>query len=375
MGRKRVFPPLVHTHKGQDRVYWHGAWHYLGVSGSPAAAAEYRRLLAVWAADPLAAPRAAGLTIAELGRDYLASDAVPGPRAYQTGRALDLLNTHHAATPAAEFGPAALAAWQKWLCGLTDSRGRRRCNRSYVLKLVGIVRGMFRWAVATERLAETQYRALLTVDPPRLGEARPPRTVVAADPAHVAAALPFLRPPVRAAVELLILTGARPSEVLRLRPRDVFRGGVVTLPGTGPVDLDAAGVWVAAPPHKTEHHGQPRWVVFGPRAQGVLAPWLDRPPSAYCFSPAEGAAGLHRRVRGAFYPARSLRQALVRACRRAGVPPITPYQLRHRALTEIDLAHGLDAAQAVGGHASPATTRRYARRSFAVAARVAAARG
>src|SRR5689334_3264372 len=180
MGRKRIWPPRVHRNGGNERVYWMGEWYHLGPADSPAAAAK--------PAEP---------TVLELAADYLASDAVTDAQRKQTLRALDLLNEQHAETPIAEFGPRALAAWQSWLCP-----GRRR---TYVLKLVNVVRGMFRWAVATERLPETNYRALLTVDPPRRSEARPGKVVTAADPAHVEAVLPFLLPPVRAILELLLL--------------------------------------------------------------------------------------------------------------------------------------------------------------------------
>jgi len=56
MGRPRVFPPKVHQNQGADRVCWGSKWHHLGPSGSPAAKAEYGRLLALWAVDPNAVP-------------------------------------------------------------------------------------------------------------------------------------------------------------------------------------------------------------------------------------------------------------------------------------------------------------------------------
>src|SRR5207237_78962 len=82
----------------------------------------------------------------------------------------------------------------------------------------------------------------------------------------------------------------------------VRRGEVVDLPGAGPVDLDAAGVWVYVPAegHKTEYKGGVRWLVFGPRARAVLAPWLDRDPAAYCFDPREAIADLWREQRAAW---------------------------------------------------------------------------
>jgi integrase len=371
MAPPRKWPPQVREHKGRSRVWWHGRWHDLGAAGSPEAAAEYRRRLAEWRADPLAGTRpAAGLRVGQLCAAYLASDAPAPGRRPQTVRALDLLNDQHAVTPVERFGPAALASWQSHLCGLRREDGRKVYSITYVRMLVAIVRRVWKWGVATERIPVERYQALMAVAGPRPGEARPGRVVRPADPAGVEAALGKLRPPARALIELLALTGARPSELARVRPKDVLRGGVVDLPGAGRVDLDAAGVWVVVPAdHKTSYRGGSRWVVLGERARAVLTPWLDRDPDAYCFSPRE-AVPPGRKVRD-YYTRRSLLQAIDRACRRAGVERFVSYSLRHLKLSEVDLALGLDAAQHAGGHSSPQTTRRYAKRSFEAAAEVA----
>ena len=57
--------------------------------------------------------------------------------------------------------------------------------------------------------------------------------------------------------------------------------------------------------------------------------------------------------------------AMVRACRKAGVPEWNPYQLRHLNAEEIDARLGLDAVQHALGHSSAQTSRRYAKRSLA----------
>lgn len=59
------------------------------------------------------------------------------------------------------------------------------------------------------------------------------------------------------------------------------------------------------------------------------------------------------------YDRTSYRNAIIRACDAAGVPRFCPYQIRHTALQLADLAAGLDAAQAMAGHSSPNTTRRW----------------
>ena len=116
----------------------------------------------------------------------------------------------------------------------------------------------------------------------------------------------------------------------------------------------------------TERHGRPRWIPLGPKAQAVLAPFLDRTDDSPCFSPREV-----RRVARTRYDRHSYCQAVRRACARAGVPAFTPYSLRHMFAEVADAELGLDAAQHAMGHSNPQTTRRYAKLSLASAAKVA----
>src|SRR5512135_941927 len=143
-------------------------------------------------------------------------------------------------------------------------------------------------------------------------------------------------------VELQRLTGMRPGEVCRMRA----------------CDLDTAGrVWVYTPErHKTEHHGRERPIYLSPRAQEVLRPWLRADPAAHLFSPIEAQeerwaeqrrnrrspmTPSHRaRTRKAKprrkprdrYDANSYRHAVAYGCRKAGIPPWHPNQLRHNRL-------------------------------------------
>ena len=221
--------------------------------------------------------------------------------------------------------------------------------------------------------------------------------VGAADPKTAARILAHLRPPTRAAIELLAVTGGRPSEVLSIRPMDVLRSGVAALPDAGRLDLDKEGVWVYVPAgHKTEGKGKHRWLVFGERARAVLAPWLDRDPDAYCFDPRESMATRYaearaerldrgggsggnrkpkavdpRRMPTARYTSGALRTAVHRACDRLGLPRIGPYQLRHAFAAEVDAAFDIDHVQATLGHSDPQVSRRYAQRSLKKAVEVA----
>jgi integrase len=60
------------------------------------------------------------------------------------------------------------------------------------------------------------------------------------------------------------------------------------------------------------------------------------------------------------YDVTSYRQAITRACKRAGVPAWRPNQLRHNAATRLRAEFGIDVAKAVLGHRRVETTQIYA---------------
>lgn len=224
------------------------------------------------------------------------------------------------------------------------------------------------------------HQALATVAGLRQGRtsARESKPVPPVADAIVEATLPFLSAPVQAMVQLQRLTGCRPGEICLMRPCDVEM---------------SAEVWCYRPAaHKTEHRGHERRIYLGPRAQNVLTPWLKRPSSDYCFSPAEAEAQrrsarqvarktpLHygnrpgsnrkakpRRPPGKQYSPDSYRRAIARACRLAKVPVWCPNQLRHTRATELRRLHGLDAAQVVLGHSEAFVTQIYAEQDFSKA--------
>lgn len=164
-----------------------------------------------------------------------------------------------------------------------------------------------------------------------------------------------------------------------------------------PCDIDrSADVWTYRPEsYKTEHHDRDRTVHIGPKGQQILARYLLRDESAYCFSPRERersrnasrranrrspmtpsqAARKPKRNRdrapGDCYAVNSYRLAIKRACLVAGVPVWRPNQLRHTAATEIRRRFGLEAAQVTLGHAAADITQVYAERDATLARRIA----
>lgn len=416
MGRKSdPFPPRPHRHEQRACVCWRrrhyhlGAWSVPPGNGSegvlsPAASVRFGKLLGMWAEDPSAVPNPTGTTIvAELCADYLESaDAPTEKRAKaRVAIAVGLLLDQYGRDPVEGFGPKSLREWQGWLARLEDEPGHKRFNRTTVSQLVACIRRVWKWGVSTERLKDEQYTALLRVSGPKPGECRETAPRPAADPDAVRATLPFLRPPARAVIELMMHTGARPGEICRLTPAEVYRTGKVELPGVGVVDLDATGVWVYAPKkHKTARLGKWKWIVLGKRARAVLAPFLLRDQNECCFSAREAVEDLRKGQRAArlarggggnkkppvgqprrqwrtYYTPDTLRQAVANAvtkANRAGgsIPIWSPYQLRHLFASGIA---DLDQARAALGHSDPQVTLRYAKRDFAAAVRVAVERG
>jgi integrase len=276
------------------------------------------------------------------------------------------LRAFYGATLARDFGPLALKAVRQ---AMIDSG----LCRNEVNKRVGRIVRAFRWAVAEELVPPSVHQGLAALAGLRAGrtEARESGPVQPVPEAFVGPIRPHVARQVWAMVELQLASGMRPGEACAMRT----------------CDLDVSGrVWAYTPwEHKTEHHGKERRIFLGPRAQEVLRPWLRLDLTAWLFSPAEATserrAGMRarrkskvqpsqisrakadpRRAPGTCYTVTSYRQAIVRGCRKAGVPAWHPNQLRHTAATRIRRELGLDAARVILGHSSAVVTEVYAER-------------
>jgi len=382
--RRRVPAYRLHKPSGQARVIIDGAHVYLGKHGSPESWEKYHRLVAERLGPRRALSRAQaitavpGISMNELilafwrhVRSYYVKNGRPTDEQAGIRSALRFVRRLYGSTPAREFGPMKLKAVRQAMMEADLSRG-------VINQYVGRVRRMFRWGVENELIPVDVYQALLTVGGLRKdrSEARETTPVEPALDKHVDATLPHLTEVVRAMVQFQRLTGCRPQEVCLLRPCDV--------------DMRAE-IWVHEPTtHKGEHRGRTRRVCIGPKAQAVLRPWLDRAPDAYCFSPRESAEAFlakrrngrvhdlpsrsrrrHGRAPGEHYTRYSYRQAVERACKRAGVPKWTPNQLRHSRGTEVRRQYGLEGSQVVLGHARADVAQVYAEKNQELAIRIA----
>jgi integrase len=382
MSKRTLRTPSYCLHKasGQAVVRIDGADHYLGKYGTPESRAEYDRLIAEWLGNGRrrAAPSAAaGLTVAELilaywqwaGRYYRDEHGEPGLEQENVRAALKPLRRLYGHTTAAAFGPLALRAVQEDLAKSGLSRGvvNARVNR---------VRRVFKWAVSYQMVPSGVYEALRTVPGLQRGrcEAREAPPVRPAPDGHVNATLPFLPAPVRAMAELQRLTGCRPGEVMVMRAIDLTMGGAV---------------WTYRPAtHKNKHRGLDRVIFLGPQAQETVKPFLTANLEAYLFSPRACVEAMRRRRAGQRktrrtpselkrprkakpkrvpaerYNRRSYYVAIVRACKKAGVPEWSPLQLRHTAATAIRARYGVEAAKVILGHTKVETTQIYAERDL-----------
>ena len=187
-------------------------------------------------------------------------------------------------------------------------------------------------------------------------------------------------PPLVAMIKLQLLCGCRPGEICQLRPCDID---------------SSRDPWCFTPTqHKTAHHGHDRRIYFGPQAQEILQPFLDRPADAYCFSPAEAQAERNaakraarkppmtpsqasrrplpppKRTPGVKYNKVSFARAVSRAVKAAGVPSWSPNQLRHAAATKLRAEFGIEASRLVLGHRDAGVTQVYAERDFEGASKI-----
>ena len=379
--RKRRVPAYrLHKSSGQARVIIGRRHHYLGKYGTPESLEKYHRLVTEYLKAPgnpphtiLASTRTLGISINELilaywdsAKKHYVKNGKPSDRQYHLRAALRPLRKLYGNTLAQDFGPKKLKLVREEMIaeGLIRKGG---LNRNYINDHIGIIKRMFRWAVAEEHVPVTVHQALETVE--SIHKGRDPRVkesekVLPAPKGDIQAVLKVVSPQIQAMIELQQLTGMRPDEVTIIRPCDIDRRN---------------SVWIYAPEsHKTEHLGIEKTILLGPKSQKILEPWLDREPMAYLFDPREVAeAALARRRRDGkpsikaanrrrsrqlrrHYDDESYCQAVKRACKKAGVPKWTPGQLRHNAGTKIRHKYGLEAARIILGHSSAATSEIYA---------------
>jgi len=377
-----VVPPFrVHKATGQGYVNLDGRRVYLGRADMPEAKRKYAREIVEWTANGgrRSVPQAE-LTVIELVNAFrrrCEAESIDKRELDHLRSAWTPIVDLYGETPAAAFGPLKLKAVRERLIVC----GKRPRTRQYVNRLVERIRFIFKWAVGAQLVPVAVYQALQVVPGLKRGktDAAESEPVKPVPDAHIDAIRPYLSRQVAALIDLQLLTAARPGELVIMRP----------------IDIDMTGkVWTYTPPtHKTAYRGHKRAIYLGPKAQEVVRPFLaGRAVEAFLFSPAEAVAEQRedrhaecktpmscgnkpgsnvkrhpRKQPGDRYDSRSYYGAVQYACKRAGIDPWHPYQLRHNAATALRKQFGVDVAATLLGHARLNTIELYAEKNHELA--------
>lgn len=287
-----------------------------------------------------------------------------------------------------KFGPLALQDCQRWMV-------KEGWTRKTVNSQVNRIRRMFKWAVSQEKIETEVLVALQTVAPLRKGrtDAKERPKVMPAKLADVKRVVPFVAPVVADMIRFQWLTGARSDEITAIRLCDLDRSG---------------DVWIYHKlEHKTAHFGKEKIIAIGPRAQKILAKYIDESkPEKFLFDPQLAVVQMaerkiktpgqkpktRQRIRER-YDAASYQHAInhgfiallrslgVTANRPKGFPMrdwvekhgVTywhPHQLRHTRGTKTRARYGVEGAQAQLGNTLEATEI-YAEKSIKLARKIA----
>lgn len=416
-----------HKKSGTDLAFVRldGKRIYLGTYDSPESRARYHQVIGEWEmAGRLLPSPPERITVAEVARQYLTwaktyyvKHGRPTSEPDNIILAIRPLLEMFGKTHAAQFGPKSLKLVRQKMI-------EKKSVRKYINRHVDRIKRMFKWAVAEELVPRDLYEGLRALAGLRFGRCGaddnppvPPAPLELVEPVK-----PHVSRQVAVMIDLQLLTGARPGEIVLMRPCDLDR---------------SRQVWTYRPSeHKTEHHGHERVIFIGPKAQEILTPFLLRAPDTFCFSPAEAEIarrkdnhehrvtpescgnnpGTNRqddpkRAAGQRYTKDSYRRAIDRGIKRAFPLPehlsqrqkpdgamesagewrarLTdaekaeikawrrrhhwhPHQLRHSYATMVRSEYGLEAAQVLLGHSNADVTQVYAERDTNRATQVAA---
>ncbi len=379
--------PKLRYHKPSSRYYYvfEGQYFYLGRDQAEAEIQYHRAMLELSQTGTIAQTNDEdGLFICELIERYILDRTEfygKDSKAFERGvAAMRYLNKGFGHYQVSQFGMTELRRLREMMMEKTE-KGRLIC-RNEINRLMREVARFWKWGASMELAPAELFAKCQTLEPLKRGHCKAPeRAPVTVVPMKsIDAVKRLVNASVRALIDLQLLTGARPGELVGLRAADIDRSGPV---------------WVARlTEHKTAHRGKVRALYFGPKAQAVLKPFiLKRNEDEYLFSPWDfveervAASATHRRpdqapspkkgerTIGDHYDVHAYRQAITRACVAAGVPHWHPHQLRHTAATEMRAAYGVEAARATLGHAHLSATEIYAEVDAQIAAKIAAERG
>ena len=166
-----------------------------------------------------------------------------------------------------EFTLPVFSTWQERVCAKRRNDGSPWYARATIKKHVSAILKCFQWGAQKGRVAFEQYAALKLLSPPTKTMARPQESRNVVTEETLKETLKHLYPSAHPLLWCLWHTGARPSELCRLKVEDLRRGGkVMSLSGVE-LDLKKLGVWCAVlTEHKTKDKTKGRVIFFGPAA-------------------------------------------------------------------------------------------------------------
>jgi len=374
----RIPTHRLHKASGQGYVRIDRRFHYTGKWGSKEADEKADQLIATYLANHRQLPEeqpddsilledlAAEYWERHVERAYVKHGAPTGEQRNIRSVLRKLLATN-GDLPVQLFTPGKLIRHRDALIA------KGLCHTS-INKEIGIIKRMFRWAAEREIVDGSCSHAIQSVQPLRRGQAgvRVKPRVFPVPQEDIDAVLEVVPRQIAAMIELQLLTGMRPGEVVQMRRRDLHQ--------------TQDGMEYRPARHKTEHHGKERVVPLGPKAREIVRAFRKLDPDAPMFSPVdvdrefregkrskrktkEPPSQQRRRAEAAANPRRNLNpaystvtygQVIRRACEGLGIPVWSPGRLRHNAGTWIRQELGLEATGAILGHSDPRSTLIYA---------------
>ena len=366
-------------------VYYHGRPHYLGLHGSPESKVAYARFVAELQANPTVFPlkgekQVLVRVLTATFLDHAKANIDPISYGHVRTVVLDFLDKLFGDnTSVDDFTPRYLKLVRKEM--IQSGRFCRRTVNDYIFRIIAI----FAWGVENDLVQESTWRALKIVKSLRKGEEgtfdNEERQPISDD--VIRRTLPFMPPTLRAMVQLQRILGMRPNEIFKMRVGDIDT-------------TQNNGLWYYVPgSYKTSRFVGKIVFPLGKPEQELIAPHLvGKAPEAAVFSPRAAMAerGADRRANrktkmspshvakdkaraakpspySEFYNRDSYRNAIAHAIAKGNkvlpdggkIPHWFPYQLRHAAATDAELAHSDADAQALLGHRTVNMTKRYSK--------------
>jgi len=390
MRKKISRVPKLCRHKARDLGYVTDPETKKAIYLGPWGAHETRRAYERWVADYIAShnvlhplPRGES-TIKQLVEKYIlfARDYYrkPGTRTvtseYNCVRQALLELKNWFDVPCAEFKPSDLIAVRQQVINRkqVSQNGKpssKQLSISTINAIVTRLKRMFKKGVEWEFVPAATWQALSCVanlswrTAPNLRDTAPIKPV---DIEHVRAVMPYLKPKFQLMLETHLQTGMRVTELCSMRWREISK-------------YNEALFAYKPTEHKTKHRGVDK-VIF------LRAELVERMREL----PRRGASkeldfvwlswgkGKSKKYLGQVYPTgyRTAINRAIRFCNAAlreqgekEIPAWCPLQIRHSVATLIRQLHGLEAAQAMLGHASLEATQIYAEKRTELAAKIA----